>query len=145
MTRSLVACVFGTLVAISIAAVPATAVGPRADPYRAFPFHLELGGVSEADFQETTGLSTNDSVTITMERGRILDSTFSTWFEKAANGVVERKSGSIILYDYDGKPGACWKLVDAVPLAWRGPVFDSMGDTHTVEEVRLFVTLVEKC
>ena len=144
MTRTSVACVFVLLVALLAGSLSATAVGLRVGPYRAFPFHLELGGESEAGFQETTGLSTHDSVTITMERGRILDSTFSSWFEKAANGVVERKSGSIILYD-DEKPGACWKLVDAVPLAWKGPVFDSMGDTHTVEEVRLFVTLVEKC
>ncbi len=138
------------------------------DPIAAFSFHVEIDGISLAQFQEVSGLgitvnpievrqqaiaapwklpmlrkvpgqvSYND---ITLKRGRIADPSFWNWIHTARQGLVSkaRKSGSLICFDFSHGEVARWTFERAWPTKVEISTMAAGADEVLVESITLCV------
>ena len=119
------------------------AVGDRKDPYRGHSFLVEIDGIVRAGFRECSGLDTSqdpvdyregtDALTmrrlpglvkytnITLKWGIVDDTELWDWRQKAVDGKVERKNGSIVLLDDTGAEKLRWNWQAGWPSKWTGP------------------------
>src|SRR2546423_7394777 len=96
----------------------------RHDPYRNFNFRVEIGGLTIAAFTEVSGLESEAEVieyreggdsrvrklpglrkypNIVLKRGLTQDATLWNWHKGVLDGNVERRNGSVILLDEQGR------------------------------------------
>jgi phage tail-like protein len=135
------------------------AVGNRNDPFGAFNFLVEIDGITRAAFRDCSGLDSsqqaieyreggeplrtrkipglNSYSNITLTRGVTTDAELWDWRQRAADGRVERKNGSIILLDDKGEEKIRWNFSDAWPIKWTGPTFNATGNDLAVEVLEL--------
>src|SRR3954451_7122396 len=99
------------------------------DALLAYAFYLEIDGLSEAQFREVSGISSETAVIeqiqasksgkqhiikapgqlkwadITLKRGLTADKKLQEWRQKVVDGKMKdaRKNGSIVLYDTENK------------------------------------------
>lgn len=130
------------------------------DPYRAYNFKVETGGVIRAGFRECSGLdSTQDPIeyregvgdeltarklpglnkysNISLKAGITDDATLWEWRKKAMDGEVERLNGSIILMDDVGDEKARWNFTRGWPTKWTGPSLNATGNEVAVETLEI--------
>ncbi|HEU0173921.1 MAG TPA: phage tail protein [Blastocatellia bacterium] len=134
------------------------AVG-RVDPYRGFNFLVEIDGITQAGFQEVSGLdSSTDAVdyreggeplhvrkltglnkysAITLKRGVTDSDELWRWRKTAIDGRTERKNGSIILLDESGVEKIRWNFANAWPSKWTGPSFNATSTAVAVETLEI--------
>jgi phage tail-like protein len=138
----------------------AQAAGTYVDPYRAFNFKLEIGGVTEGHFTEVTGLGArvtpisyreagNSQVVhyvpgrveyseITLRYGLTKSRELFDWFKTGVVGHVQRKNLSIVLFDTDGTTEVMrWNLVNAWATEWRGSILDAHSQEVAIESLTL--------
>jgi phage tail-like protein len=138
----------------------AAAAGTYIDPYRAFNFKIEIGGVTEGHFTEVTGLGAkvtpisyreagNSQVVhyvpgrveysaITLRYGLTRSRELFDWFKTGVAGHVQRKNLSIVLFDADGTTEVMrWNLVNAWATEWRGALLDAHSHEVAIESVTL--------
>ena len=131
-----------------------------ADPYRAFNFKLQIGGVNEGHFTECSGLGArvealryreggNQQVVrrlpgrveygdVTLRYGLTRSSELWSWFMSAVKGQVQRKNVSILLLDLDGTTEVLrWDLVNAWLSQWQAAPLDAMGREAAIESLTL--------
>lgn len=129
------------------------------DPYRGFNFKVEIDGISEAGFQECSGLDATTDVQeyregtdpnhvrhltglnkfspITLKRG-ITDSTsLWQWRQKVIEGKAERKNVSIVLYNEAQEEKLRWNLRNAWPSKWTGPTFNATSNDVAIESMEI--------
>ncbi len=96
------------------------------DPIATYAYHVEISGITIAQFKQVTGLSISIGVIehrsnkllgqpimkklpgavkyddIVLARGKVADQAFWTWIKQVQDGKISeaRKSGSIVLFDY---------------------------------------------
>jgi phage tail-like protein len=138
----------------------------RVDPYRAFNFLVELDGISQAGFQECSGLdASTDSVDyregndpnhvrklpglnkyspISLKRGITDSDELWKWRQTVIDGKPERKNGSVVLLDETGAERIRWNFSNAWPSKWTGPAFNSTGNGVAVEALELTHEEVKK-
>jgi phage tail-like protein len=131
----------------------------RVDPYRSFNFLVEITGITQAGFQECSGLDTstdpvgyregtdpnherklsglNKYSPITLKRGITDSDELWQWRQTVVEGRTERKSGSIVLLDEAGTEKLRWNFSNAWPSKWTGPSFNSTGNTVAIETLEL--------
>ncbi len=128
-------------------------------------FKLEIDGVIVGGFKEISGLETEVEVieykdgddqtmrkragkvkfkNIIMKRGQVSDDSITKWFKAVIEGKTERKSGSIIVLDREGKEIMRHNFFEAWPCRHKMPDHNSLSDTHIVEEVEFVVEKVER-
>lgn len=134
-------------------------VGDRRDPLRAHHFIVEIDGIARAGFRECTGLDTrqtpieyregNDPHTaqklpglvtfsnITLRWGTSDDTQLWDWRQKAIDGSVERKNGSIVMIDDTGSEQARWNFREAWPISWTGPSFNATSNDVAIEALEI--------
>lgn len=133
--------------------------GARFDPFGNYNFLVELDGISRASFTECSGLdSTIEKIDyreggyttarklpgkptysdIVLKWG-ITDSTeLWDWHKAAREGGIERKTGSIVLYDQGNKQEvARWNFFNAWPTKWEGPAFNATANEIAIETLTL--------
>jgi phage tail-like protein len=111
--------------------------------YSAFRFFIELQGITEAMFDEVSGLSSeietlpvneggqNEYVlqlpvrikqapNLVLKRG-IASIDMWNWYYDVARGTVTRKNLSVILVGYDDMKQIRWDFVGVLPIKWAGP------------------------
>ncbi len=138
----------------------AQTAGTYVDPYRAFNFKLEIGGVTEGHFTEVTGLGAkvtpisyreagNSQVVhyvpgrveyseITLRYGLTRSRELFDWFKTGVVGHVQRKNLSIVLFDADGTTEVMrWNLVNAWATEWRGSILDAHSQEVAIESLTL--------
>ena len=138
----------------------AAAAGTYVDPYPAFNFKLEIGGITEGHFTEVMGLGgritpiayreAGNSQAIhyvpgRMEPGQITlyfgvtrNKDLFTWYKAGVAGHVQRKNLSIVLLDADGTTEVVrWNLVNAWPIEWRGSRIDARSQEVAIESITL--------
>jgi phage tail-like protein len=138
----------------------AQTAGTYVDPYRAFNFKLEIGGVTEGHFTEVTGLGArvtpisyreagNSQVVhyvpgrveyseITLRYGLTKSRELFDWFKTGVVGHVQRKNLSIVLFDADGTTEVMrWNLVNAWATEWRGSILDAHSQEVAIESLTL--------
>jgi phage tail-like protein len=135
------------------------ATGSRTDPYRGFNFMVEIDGITQAGFQEVSGLdASTDSVdyregtdplharklpglnkytAITLKRGITDTDELWKWRQTVMDGKAERKNGSIILLDDTGAEKIRWNFANGWPTKWTGPSFNSTSTAVAIETLEI--------
>jgi phage tail-like protein len=132
----------------------------RVDPYRGFNFLVEIDGITQAGFQEVSGLDAstdpvdyregadggnavrklsglNKYSPITLKRGITDSDELWKWRKTVIDGKTERKNGSIVLLNEAGQEKLRWNFSNAWPSKWTGPAFNSTGSSVAVETLEL--------
>jgi phage tail-like protein len=142
------------------------ATGTRTDPYGGYNFLVEMDGITQAGFQEVSGLdSSTDSVDyregndpnhvrklpglnkfspITLKRGITDSDELWKWRSTVVNGKIARKNGSIILLDDRGQEKLRWNFFNAWPSKWTGPSLNATSTAVAVETLEITIESVEK-
>jgi phage tail-like protein len=137
----------------------------RVEPFTNFNFTVEIDSIKRAEFHECTGFNSSVDViehreggaisplklagptkyaNITLRRGVTDDRDLYTWHLEAAAGNVQRKNGSIVVRDRQGKETARWNFFDAWPVRWAGPALNAEGNDVAIEEFELAVERLER-
>ena len=133
--------------------------GTRSDPYRSYNFLVEIDGITQAGFQECSGLdSTTDAIDyregndpphvrkltglqkyspVTLKRGITDSDELWKWRQSVVDGKVERKHGSIVLLDDTGTEKLRWNFLNGWPSKWTGPSLNSTGSSIAVETLEI--------
>ncbi|NUN13935.1 MAG: phage tail protein [Myxococcales bacterium] len=130
-----------------------------------FNFKVEIEGVTQGAFRNVEGLDSETEIVeyqngddiilrkrpgrtkysnITLKRGYINNDELWQWRKKVIEGVIERKSGSVILCGDDGSEVMRYNFFEAWPCKWKGFSLDGKGTDVNVEEVELAVEKIEK-
>ena len=131
----------------------------RVDPYRSFNFLVEIDGITQAGFQECSGLdSTTGSIdfrlgddpmhvrkltglntftAISLKRGVTDSDELWKWRQTVVDGKADRRNGSIVLMDEKGAEKVRWNFSNAWPSKWTGPAFNSTGNSIAVETLEI--------
>lgn len=131
----------------------------RTDPFISFKFQVEIQGLIVAGFSEVSGVQVetktetireggvNDHVHIlpkgteqsnlTLKRGLTDSDVLWKWHRDVVDGKVKRKSGRIILMDYEGNEKWHWTFEDAYPVKWVGPDFKADNRSIAIESLDL--------
>ena len=135
------------------------ATGKRNDPYGGYNFIVEIDGITQAGFQEVSGLDASTDATdyregtdpnhvrklpglnkyspITLKRGITDSDELWKWRATAIDGKAERKNGSIILLDNTGQEKLRWNFFNAWPSKWTGPSLNATSTAVAVETLEL--------
>ena len=135
------------------------ATGQRVDPYRNFNFQVEINGIIQAGFSDCSGFGANtDPIeyreggenkttrklpgltkypNITLKWGLTDSRDLYDWYRDVINGKIERKNGSIIVLDLDGKEKVRWNFFNSWPTKWDGPDFSAKGNDVAIETLEL--------
>jgi phage tail-like protein len=121
--------------------------GPPANPFMAYNFCVEVGGILVGGFASVEGLQSKNEVK-TVRQGGVNSieyklpgqTTYSdlvlkagitavdpmwTWYQAAMNGNVQRQNGSVYLLDDLGNTTVAWDFFNAWPIEWQGPSVDA--------------------
>jgi phage tail-like protein len=130
------------------------------DAVAGYSFHVEIDGVTIAQFKEVSGLSTEIQVIehrenkvggipvikklpgalkwgdVSLKRGRTTDSSLWQWIKQVQDGDIDgaRKNGSIVLFDYTRGEIARFNLVNAWPSKVSLGSLQAGGNDVLVEE-----------
>ena len=131
----------------------------RVDPYRGFNFLVEIDGITQAGFQECSGLDSqtatidyreggdprhvrklagmNSFSPLSLKRGITDSDELWQWHQSAVAGRAERRNGSVVLLDDSGVEKLRWNFTNAWPSKWSGPAFNSTGNAVAVETLEI--------
>ncbi len=130
-----------------------------------FNFKVEIEGVTVGAFRNVEGLDSETEVVeyqdgddiilrkrpgrtkytnVVFKRGYVNTDELWQWRKKVIDGVVERKSGSVILCADDGSEIMRYNFFEGWPCKWKGFSLDGKGNDVTVEEVELAVEKIER-
>jgi phage tail-like protein len=136
------------------------ATGQRVDPFRNFNFRVEIDGIQQAGFTDCSGFGANtdpieyreggENTTvrklpgltkypnITLKWGLTDSRELYDWYRDVVSGKIQRKNGSIILFDLDGQTEKVrWNFVNAWPTKWDAPDFTAKGNDIAIETLEL--------
>jgi phage tail-like protein len=133
--------------------------GTRTDPYRGFNFLVEIDGITQAGFQEVSGLdASTDAVDyregtdpnhvrklsgmnkyspISLKRGITDTDELWKWRQTVIDGKTERKNGSIVLLDEAGAEKIRWNFSNGWPTKWTGPSFNATSMSVAIETLEI--------
>ena len=136
--------------------------GGRSDPLVSYHFHVEIDGITQAQFRECGGLGSESQVVeykeavkgvtvirkqpgaikwsdITLKRGVSDVMELWQWRKQVEQGKVDeaRKNGSIVLYDQANKEIARWNFKDGWPSKLGGPQVKADGNEVAIEELTI--------
>ncbi|GAX37260.1 phage tail protein [Nodularia sp. NIES-3585] len=129
------------------------------DPYMAYNFVVEIGGVLIGGFSEVSGLSSeidlesyeegglNDYVhkfpkhttcpNLILSRGLVRIDLFYLWYQATSQGLVQQLSGTIFLLNSQQIPVMWWVFKKAYPVKWEGPQFNASSEEIAIERIEL--------
>jgi phage tail-like protein len=134
--------------------------GQRNDPFRSCNFVVEIGGVAVGGFSEVSGLEIETEVkeyreggengyihklagptrytrNLVLKNGFTADSTLWDWYRNNRDGVVQKKTGSIVFLDMDRSEVARFNFYEAYPVKWVGPGLNALRAEIGVESLEL--------
>ena len=131
----------------------------KQDPYRSCNFLVEIDGITQAGFQECSGLDSstgsidyregndgrqarkvpgmNTFSPISLKRGITDSDELWKWRKTVADGKVERRNGSVVLLDEKGDAKIRWSFRNAWPSKWTGPAFNASGNAIAIESLEI--------
>lgn len=136
------------------------------DPFKNCNFKIEINGVMCAYFTDCTGLNSQvaaiehreggsfgtikvpGKVTysdITLKWGLTDNKDLYNWHKNIINGIVDRRNGSIILYDDVIKEEkARWNFFKAWPIKWEAPTLNAKSAEIAIESITICCEWVER-
>ena len=146
--------------------MPATSsTSGRVDPYRAYNFKLDIGGVTRGHFTQCSGLAIRvdpiryresdqdvrripgpvDYSDVTLRYGLTASTELWDWFHTGVTGSVIRKDISIIMLDSVGTEEVLrWSLHSAWITEWRGAPLDALSKEIAIETMTLTFEKLER-
>ena len=136
----------------------------RLDPYKNFNFTVSIDGIT-LGFSECTGLDAEVSVieyreggdhlvrklpglkkftNITLKRGITDSLELYNWFKAIMQGQNDRRDGSVVLLDDEGKAVARWNFKSAWPCKYQGPTLHAKGNEVAIETLELACEWIER-
>lgn len=131
----------------------------RKDPVEVFRFKVEIDGLEVGGFSEVSGLEaeieTHEYVEgglnqyrhvfpkgikyprLILKRGITNDNTLLKWYNQCASGNIFRRSGAVILFDYEHQEVRRWKFVGAYPVKCSYPQLKALGSEVAIEAFEL--------
>lgn len=138
------------------------ATGGRSDPLVSYHFHVEIDGITQAQFRECAGLTSESQVVeykesvkgvttirkqpgalkwsdITLKRGVTDVMELWQWRKTVEQGKVDeaRKNGSIVLYNQAEKEIARWNFKEGWPSKLNGPTVKADANEVAIEELTI--------
>jgi phage tail-like protein len=128
-------------------------------------FRIEIEGVTQGAFTAVDGLeATVDVVTfadgsdllvrkrpgrvrysnLVLRRGYLGNDELWDWFQRVADGRVERKAGSIILTGDDGSEILRYNFFEGWPCRWKSFELDASASRALVEELEIAIERIER-
>jgi len=140
-------------------ATPKAATG-RANPFTTGNFVVEIQGITATSFSEVSGLETSIDVVdyragdaklnteqklpglyktsdVTLKRGLTQDTSLWNWINTAMTGSVFRTSVVIKLLDQADNVVLTWRLRNAWPCQWSGPVLTAGSSEVAIETLQI--------
>ena len=137
--------------------------GSRSDPLVGYHFHVEIDGVSQAQFRECSGLDSENEIVeykeagaggqtvirkqpgalkwsnIVLKRGITEVTELWEWRKLVEQGKIDkaRKSGSVVLFNQANQEGARWNFTDGWPSKITGPQAKADGNDVAIEELTI--------
>jgi len=131
----------------------------RNDPFRVFRFLVEIDSVQHGGFARVKGISRETKLearreggvndyehklatmttygNLVLERG-MTDDYLLSWHQEVVDGIVERRTVTIIVNDETGSRETLrWLIQDAYPVKWTGTDLDATSGAVLVESVEL--------
>jgi phage tail-like protein len=132
----------------------------RVDPFRAFNFRVEFDGLTVGSFSECSGLtSEGDAVdyregtdlpltvrklvglrkytNIMLKRGYTTNGELWAWYKNIANGIPDRRNGSIILQNEEHAEVMRWSVENAWINKIEAPTFNATANEVAIESCEL--------
>lgn len=136
------------------------ALGARRDPYLAFNFLVEIDGLIVGGFSEVSGLIMETEVedyregglnayvrrfaggmkypaNLILKNGITESDQLWQWHHQVRQGIIERRSGSIVLLSSAGEETRRWHFEGAFPARWVGPDLRANSVEVAVESLEL--------
>ncbi len=134
--------------------------GERNDPFRKFRFRVEVEGIEQAGFSEVSGFDASLDVieyregidiptprklpglakygNITLKWGATDSMDLFEWIQECiVEGVIERKTVTIIAQDEEGGDIATWQVIEAWPTKYTAPDFNATASEVAIELLEL--------
>jgi phage tail-like protein len=143
------------LLAITLSGAAPLAAQARQDVPRYF-FKIEIEGIGTGNFRSVSGLSVETEVIefreggdtgfvrklpgatkfpdLVLKRGFTGNTELYDWataYQRTGNLI--RRSGTIVMYEVDGKPVATWNFTNGWPSKWDGPALNASATDVAVE------------
>lgn len=143
------------LLALTVSTPARLAAQGRQDVPRYF-FQIEIEGIGTGSFRSVSGLSVETEVVefreggdtgfirkvpgatkwpdLVLKRGFTGNTELYDWatvYQRTGNLI--RRSGTIVMYEADGKPVATWKFTAGWPSKWDGPSLNTSATEVAVE------------
>lgn len=131
----------------------------RLDPYQGFNFAIEIESLLVGGFTEVSGLESEVeteeyreggvnhfvhkfptqslSPNLVLTHGVTAVSTLWNWYYNVTQGIIQRKSGTIMLLDSRSIPVMWWNFFNAYPVKWTGPQFKADSNEIIFESIEL--------
>jgi phage tail-like protein len=138
----------------------------RNDPYGAYNFLIEIDGIAAGAFTEVSGLGVKiESIeyregsdpsrvrqlpgqtayqAVTLNYGLTSSRALWEWLMQTVEGVIDRKSMSIIVLDSRRNPAMRWNLYEAWPSEWRGAPLDALENEIAIESLTLVYESIQR-
>jgi phage tail-like protein len=116
----------------------------RKDPYLAYNFLVEIGGIEAGGFSDVSGLRTEMEVhdyreggqneyihklpgptrypsNLTLKRGMADLDLLWAWYQSVVQGFILRQNITVLLLNSVREPRRAWSFTGAYPVRWIGP------------------------
>jgi phage tail-like protein len=131
------------------------------DSYLPSYFAVEIDGIQQGKFFKCSGIEAETSVfeveegglnttthkflgrtrfpNIVLENGLSENSDIFNWYQTVAmtNDPIERKDGSIVLYNPGGEEVKRWNFYRGIPFRYVGPTLDRAGLGTAIERIEI--------
>jgi len=131
-------------------------------------FGLEIDGVELARFTAVSGLGYESEIVtfqdtladgkvitrkrpgrisfpdIVLKRGLSSDNALVEWYQSVVDGQVERKSGSVVIYDQTSSEIGRWNFENGWIAKWSASDLDAGSDDIMIEEVTIAHEYMER-
>jgi phage tail-like protein len=132
----------------------------RNDPFRSYNFEVQIEGTPVGAFSEVSGLSAEGDpveyregidpantvrklvglrkyTNLTFKRGYTQSDILWRWYANIANGLPDRRNGSVVLRDEAHRPVLRWNFENAWLNKIEGPSFNASGNEVSIESCEL--------
>jgi len=129
------------------------------NPYLNSRFFIEINGLIAGGFSEVTGLQVETEVeeikeggvndythklpkgtkhpNLVLKRGITNSDILWNWHRDVVKGNIDRRSGAILLLDFEGNREIRWNFEEAYPIKWIGPNLNSKESSISFESLEL--------
>jgi len=132
----------------------------RIDPFTIGKFLVSIDGTTASSFSEVSGLDVSIDVidyregnsrgpfdqklpglnrvsNVTLKRGLTADLSLWTWISNVLSGNIQRRAVQITLLDQADNPVLVWRIHNAWPCKWTGPILNANSSEVAIETLEI--------